>query len=262
MAIPKPVHPIRRVRQALKATPEEMGLRQYATSAGFAKFLGRSSSMIRNVECGITTTWGNLATTIQRKTSVSSVWLLSDPGPDEPILDVRGKLWSPSRALDPLRPRKGMPDWRMLLGNCPGTLPRYMAQLVEAQMVLELSLGQHKLLEHLVSVLHRSGTFANPALAETRLKTSSLIREGMDREVWRTDHTDVNVVMMLTQLRNRDVSLTIEHMQDLLNAGGCGWAAKVTNASGEGIIGEARRFYDELYPSMREPVEGTDAELD
>lgn len=264
MSASKRLHPIRRVRQELKSTPEEMGLREYATSAGFAKFLGRSSSSIRNVECGITTNWRNLADAIQRKTNVSSAWLLSNPGPDEPIIDVRGRPWSPTSQLDPLRQKRGAPNWRKLINACPGLLPRYIAQLVEAQLVLELSLGHHEFLERLVAVLDRSSTFENPALELSRLKAFSLISEGMDRQVGGTENTNDQMDMMLAQLLTRcTTSLTIEEMQDLLNAGDYGWAAKLANAEGEGIIGDAKRFYAKNLPSISDAMEGNhDSEQD
>ena len=257
MSASKPVHPIRRVRQELKSTPEEMGLREYATSAGFAKFLGRSSSSIRNVECGITTNWRSLAETIQRKTNVSSKWLLSNPGPDEPILDVFNRPWSPSSQLDPLRQIKGAPNWRKLLNACPGVLPRYIAQLVEAQLVLELSLGHHDFLERLVAALNRSHTFENPALEMSRHKAFSLITEGMDRQVGGTEHAEYHMDMMLAELRTRGASwLTIETMQDFLNAGDCGWAAKLAGTDPEGILEVAKRFHAEKQPKMREAAGG------
>lgn len=261
MSKPKRVHPIRRVREALKTTPEEMGLRQYATGTGFAKFLGRSSSLIRNVECGITTNWENLAATIQRKTDVSSKWLLSDPKPDVPILDVHGRQWSPSRALDPLRPRKGMPDWRQLVETCPGVLPGIIAEFVKAELVLELSLGNHRFLENLVTLLHRAYTFENPALEGVVQKASSEWNIARQEALWKIGQRETNSLNQevgydLAQLQKEGSDrLTLEKMQYFLGEEGFGWTAKLPDSAREGIIEQAKEFNRQKFPEFREAAE-------
>jgi hypothetical protein len=258
----KPTHPIRRVREALKATPKEMGLREYATGAGFAKFLGRSSSAIRNVECGITDKWDNLATVIERKTRVSRRWLLSKPGPEDPILDVRGNLWSPSRELDPLRSRRGMPDWRHLMTTCPGILPDLMAHVVRAQLTLELSLGHSRFIEALVSLLERSHSFENPGLQRAKSEVEKLTEEGNARKTWRADHQD-EIDSMMAKLRDGGAEiLSLDEMNELLQVLEFGWATKLPNSAGGGIIEEAKRFHDETFPAAKRVRGHDDGELE
>jgi transcriptional regulator with XRE-family HTH domain len=263
----KPIHPIRRIRQALKASPEEIGLRQYATSAGFAKFLGRSSSLIRNVECGITTNWTSLAEHIEDKTRVSCEWLLSQPGPESPILDIGGRPWNPVRELDPLRPRQGMLDWRLLLNTCPGTLPSFIGQLVEAQLIIEMSLGHHFLLEDIVSSFGRCGTFQNPALRELALKAAKNLTEDVDNKLWgkntsTTDRPDKKVDKKLARRsKTAGEPLTLEQIQDLLNEEGYGWTARLPHLASKGILGAAKMFYVGIFPELQKRAQG-DPEVD
>lgn len=185
-----PSHPIRRVRDALKHTPEELGLRQYSTSARFAEFLGCSSSYVRNVECGITANWTNLALRVEEKTQVSSDWLLSDPDPTAPIMSVHGKEWNPTEALDPLARRKGMPEWRMLMRDCPEILPGVIARMVEAQLSFDLAEDQHDFLVNLVLAFEKRGTFTAPELEPARREMESVVAKGLLSRAWREDSSE------------------------------------------------------------------------
>ena len=133
-------HPIKRIRESFKATPEEFGLRGFSSSQGFASWLGRSSSLIRNVECGIKPNWEKLAKLVESKTGVSHEWMLSSPSPREPIMGVNGKPWSAIEHLDPLAGADGCPNWRLLLMTSPKSLARLAATMAETKITIDLSL--------------------------------------------------------------------------------------------------------------------------
>lgn len=179
-----PAHPIRRVRDALKFTPEELGLRRYATSAGFAEFLGCSSSYVRNVECGITENWVKLAALVEKKTGVSSEWLLSMPGPEQPIMGIRNTEWDPVVSLDPLGRRHGMPDWRMLSRNCPDLLPSIAAKMVEEQLRYDLREGRDHFLVDLVRAFESRRTFTLIDLIPAKQKIRAIMEKGLINKAW------------------------------------------------------------------------------
>ena len=183
----KPAHPIRRVRDALKATPEELGLRRYATSAGFAEFLGCSSSYVRNVECEITEKWEKLASMVEKKTGVSSKWLLSNPDPQQPIMSIHNAEWNPAEALDPLGPREGMPDWRMLVRNCSDMLPGIIAKMVEEQLRYDLREGRDRFLTNLVRAFEERGTFRLFELIPAKREIHSIVEKGLISKFWSKD---------------------------------------------------------------------------
>ena len=180
----EPSHPIRRVRDALKTTPEELGLRRHSTSAGFAEFLGCSSSYIRNVECGITENWVKLASLVEKKTGVSSDWLLSNPDPQQPIMVIHNTEWNPTEVLDPLGPREGMPDWRMLVRNCPDMLPGVIAKMVEEQLRYDLREGRDRFLTNLVRAFEESGTFRLSELIPAKREIHSIVAKGLISKFW------------------------------------------------------------------------------
>ena len=244
MSTPKPLHPVRRIREALKKTPEQMGLRQYSTSAGFAKLLGCSSSLIRNVESGFTKKSHNLALLIQRKIGVSAEWLLSSPEPESPILDSRHRPWDPGRHLDPLAPGEGTPDWRMVMNASPGTLVTYVSMLVEIQLALELSLGYQDFLEQLVRSFRRAKTFANPALDDARENISRILGEGFYNRLFRTSCETAPPGFLLHDLLESGAkNLKAEDLRRLLEEEGIGWTKKLKEREKEGIIGAAKKFY-------------------
>jgi len=86
----------------------------------FAKWLGRSDSLVRNVENRAVPLSKNLARRIAERTGVSIDWLTSDPPPDQPILARDGQVWDPRRDLDPLS--IGPLDFRPALAMAPGAL--------------------------------------------------------------------------------------------------------------------------------------------
>ena len=127
-------HPIRRIREAFKYTPEAWGLREFQTSAGFAELVGRAPSSIRNVECGQTKKWDRLAKQIERITGVSAAWMLGNPKLSDPILDVDGKPWDPAKHLDYLGGAGSNIDWRLLIMACPRGVVRLATRFVEMKL--------------------------------------------------------------------------------------------------------------------------------
>jgi hypothetical protein len=180
MTAAKTVHPIKRIRESLKTTPEESGLRQFSSSQGFASWLGRSASLIRNVECGIMPKWERLAKLIETKTGVSSKWMLSMPLSTDPIIDVKGQPWNVSEWLDPLAGGGGKtPNWRSLLMTSPESVGRIVVRMVETQLRMELSKGGSDFLAGVITLLHNFHAFENPEfskiLAEAFEKETSII---------------------------------------------------------------------------------------
>ena len=152
----------------------------------------------------------------------------------------------------------------MLVNTCPGVLPRLIAQIVEDQLVLDLSLGHHKSLENLVSVLDRFLSFSNPALYESRDKTSSLISEGLKRRLWRTNDSHDEMDLMLAEVAKPGAGgFTMERMQYFIYKGDFGWAAKLPTAEHRSLIEVAKQFYAENFPAMCETVrDNPDSEQD
>lgn len=84
-------HPLTRVRMAYA----DYGQKDMATTAGFARRLGCSVSLVRNVESGIFPLSKKLAARIQEVAGISAEWLEGNPGKDDPIMDVEGNPWTP-----------------------------------------------------------------------------------------------------------------------------------------------------------------------
>ncbi|MEI7908088.1 MAG: hypothetical protein WCK77_00500 [Verrucomicrobiota bacterium] len=253
MAKGKSAHPVRLVRDALKNTPEELKLRQYATAAGFARLLGRSPSLVRNVECGITRRWDALALLIEQKTKVSRQWLLSSPKEGDPIQDVRGKPWVPARYLDPLAPRDNMPDWRFLLHEDPTSIPDLIAKTIRAQLILELSFALENGISNMVSLFFRMGTFANPGLKSVLNDQRNRVENSMGNRVWSRSpdqgkHQDLDLEARYGIHLN---SLTLEQMERVLQGEGVGWASKLQHLPEEGILADAAKFYAKRYPNSQ-----------
>lgn len=131
MPSPKKSHPIGRIRSAYR----RLGMRD-ATAAGFARKLGCSDSLLRNVESGIFPLSQKLAKLIETETGVSAEWLLSNPGVDEPILDCDGNVWSPSAANKFSDEFEGVIS--RLYRSFPESLPAFVGAVIEAVLTLEL----------------------------------------------------------------------------------------------------------------------------
>lgn len=189
-------HPLKRIRESLKETPEELGLRGFSSSQGFASWLGRSSSLIRNVECGIKPNWEKLAKLVESKTGVGFEWMMSSPSPTEPIMDVDGKPWSAAERLDPLAGVNGAPNWRILLKTSPVSVVRLAVIMTEtmmtAQYLTKNSLGHQStdstgFFAGLLKLLETSGAFSDSHFMAT-------INKALNEE------TPVIMGRMMTQL--------------------------------------------------------------
>ena len=249
MAKAKQKHPIRRIRDALKITPEELNIREYATADGFAKLIGRSPSHLRNVECGSIDNWENLAELIERKTKVSSKWLLSKPKPEAPVLDVEGNPWKAERYLDRLAPKDKMPDWRFLLKRNPGVIPELIAQMIKAQIILEMSFGHENSIANMNSLFHRMETFHNPGLKDVLPRVMDVSSESMLNRA-------MNPKIGLDQKSAEDVAAlygidfgnaTLVQLEKLLDGEGYGWASKLQHLPDKGLLADARSFYARKY---------------
>ena len=164
MTTTESIHPIKRIREALKAAPAESGLRQFSTSPGFAGLIGRSPGLIRNVECGARPSWARLAKLIEATTGVSSKWMLSSPSATDPIIDVKGQPWSASEHLDPLSAWGASPDWRTLLKFSPDEAVRLVVGIVETQLKSDIAKGSTDSFASVVSLLRKCGSFENPEI--------------------------------------------------------------------------------------------------
>lgn len=250
MAKTKPKHPIRRVRDLLKDAPEHLDLRRHATASGFAKLIGRSPSHLRNVECGSVENWENIAQQIERRTKVSSKWLLSNPKPGDPVQDVNGEPWMPERHLDRLAPKEGMPDWRYLLEHDPVMIPKLMAHLVEAQIVLEISLGRDGFIASMIDLFARKRTFQNPAMKKVLSDFGDVNRQSSIDKAMASKRP-------LVSLSGNDIkraygakleSAKIEDIVEIVDLQGCGWAKKPGGLPDNGLLADACVFYDKIYP--------------
>lgn len=103
MPPPPPEHPLRKLRREL-AQSGVPHLKKFGTQKGFADLVGRSESLIRNVESGIIECSTSLAALISEKTGVSGDWLLGKDPADE-IRSADGSRWSPTcipRQIEPV----------------------------------------------------------------------------------------------------------------------------------------------------------------
>lgn len=151
-------HPIKRIRKELKKLPATSILHHYSGAQQFARWIGCSESLIRNVETGAVAFSEKLALLIRKKTEVSDAWLLSHPRTDEPILDRKGNEWCPEN-LDVF---VKYPNLDQLYKLCPSLLPRIIAKLVEAHIKLNFAEEKPDYSVSILQRLYRSGLLNNP----------------------------------------------------------------------------------------------------
>ena len=156
----RPEHPIKKIRKAMRAASEASGLRDYSSIRGFSRWLGRSESLIRNVESGLAPFSENLAKLIESKTGVSSEWMLSSGLPATAMIDTKGNPWSVSDHLDPYAGAGA--NVRSMLITCPGLVPGYVGKMVEARLRMDLTDGSIKVVTELLSLLKESGSLGSP----------------------------------------------------------------------------------------------------
>lgn len=237
-------HPVRRVRDVLKHSPKELGLWRHATAAGFSELIGRSLSYIRNVECGSVSQWDKLAERIEEKTKVSRKWLLSNPSPDEPVLDCYGHVWNPTRYLDDLAPPFGMPDWRKLFNNAPSEVTRIMTGHLSKMLIWDLSFGFTQVMADINQLFVKNNAHQSPALKEASETDEQLIGAAFLKGVYK-NHADGPIDSKELEARlNLDLTkLTVEDAATILNEEGVGWIFRLSPQPDCGPICEMKKFY-------------------
>ena len=78
---------------------ESRELRRYATQRGFAELVGRSESLIRNIESELIDCSYKLADAISDATGVSAAWVMGNMDEAQPIPDRDGGNWTPEMVL-------------------------------------------------------------------------------------------------------------------------------------------------------------------
>ena len=146
----QPAHPVKRVRQAF-AGFSHGDLSALSKPANFARWLGRSQSLLRNVENRIVPLSRNLARRIAERTGVSEDWLLSDPSADAGIPDRNGGPWDPLRLLDPLV--LGDYDFRNALPMAPHLVLQLALAMVETGCAQGLQKNDNTLLVRLMDLI-------------------------------------------------------------------------------------------------------------
>jgi hypothetical protein len=238
------LHPIRRIREALRSTPDELGLSKYGSAAGFAELIGRSPSLIRNVESGFTPKWGALAELIERKIQVSREWMLSNPPSNQAIQHVNGGAWDPRRHLDPLAAKEKMPDWREYMRLKPAEIPRLIADLVHGALVWEISKGSDHELRRTVSRISHGGYYHNPGMQELVERQTQQIAKGVMERLF--DSRTEGPIMrseLECQLGIDLDTITIEQAERVLEAYGIGWIDRLDSIPERGPLSKISKFY-------------------
>lgn len=148
-----PEHPVKRVRRSLKGFAAGE-LNKLSKAKNFAQWIGRSGSLLRNVENRAVPLSANLAHRISERTGVSAEWLLSDPPADSPIPAADGGIWDPLRTLDPLV--LGDYDFRNTLPMAPQLLLQLALAVLEAGCSQAIRKGDDTLLINLMDLVKRS----------------------------------------------------------------------------------------------------------
>jgi plasmid maintenance system antidote protein VapI len=158
-------------------------MRHHASPRGFARWLGRSESLIRNVENGCAPLSSNLARRIEEKTGVSADWLLN-PDAAGSIMGSDGREWSAAEHLDPIA--GGELDFRPLLLSCPQMLPALVGKLVEARLGMELEEGGSSTsLTRTLALLRELGPLTDAAFEQRFLGLLSGEQAEALLEMWR-----------------------------------------------------------------------------
>jgi len=148
-----PEHPVKRVRQSLKGFAAGE-LNKLSKAENFAQWIGRSGSLLRNVEHRAVPLSANLARRISERTGVSAEWLLSDPPAGSPIPAVDGGIWDPLRLLDPLV--LGDYDFRNTLPMAPQLLLQLALAILEAGCSQALAKGDNTPLVNVMDLIKRN----------------------------------------------------------------------------------------------------------
>ncbi len=244
MSESKPLHPIRRIREALKNTPEELGLHMYGSAAGFAKLVGRSPSLVRNIESGFTPKWGAFAELVERKIKVSRDWMLSQPGEKDVIRHVNGGLWDPCKHLDPLAAKDKMPNWREVQRLQPAAVPRMIAELLHGVLVLEASLGWNIELEKIVSRFTIGGLYDHPGMQALIERQANEIASAVSERLWQSRSGGPILREELERRMGINLdNITIQEAEQILEEHGMGWIERLDHQPDRGPISKSKKFY-------------------
>jgi hypothetical protein len=145
-----PTHPVKRVRQSL-AGFSDGELNKLSKARNFARWIGRSESLLRNVENRVVPLSANLARRIAERTGVDQEWLLSDPPENTPIPAADGGVWDPLGALDPLV--LGDHDFRNALPMAPELLLQLALAMFETACLNEIRQGGNTSLVRLMELI-------------------------------------------------------------------------------------------------------------
>lgn len=163
-----PIHPVKRVRQSLVGFSDRE-LNKLSKAKHFARWIGRSESLLRNVENRVVPLSANLAHRIAERTGVSEDWLLSDAPESTPIPGADGGVWDPLRLLDPLV--LGDHDFRNALPMAPELLLQLALAMFETACLNEIRQGGNTSLVRLMELAKRHIDFGNEEiLSEIRAR--------------------------------------------------------------------------------------------
>jgi len=126
----------------------------------FAKWIGRSESLLRNVENRAVPLSANLAKRISERTGVDESWLILDPSTSSVIPDLKGNPWDPLRLFDPLF--IGDYDFRSAMGMAPHILLRLALAIIEADTTRSHARGDHTPLIRLMEWIKQSIPIEDP----------------------------------------------------------------------------------------------------
>jgi len=229
----------------LKHAPEETRLSDHSTAAGFGDLVGCSSSWIRNVECRATKNWASLARRIESVAGVSAKWLLSEPSPDEPILDSFGQVWDPVKYLDRLSAHEGMPDWRKLLNDAPSAIPYIMAEDLKAMLIWDLSLGLQDSMASTITLFKNLKTYRSPALTGRREKNEEMIGKLLSKKFYKTNNEEkLNQKDLEARFNLSLEKISVDEAAMILKEEGAGWVFRLSPIPDSGPINEMLKFHN------------------
>ncbi len=156
-----PDHPVKRVRQSF-AGFSNREWNELSKAKNFARWIGRSESLLRNVENRIVPLSANLARRISERTGVAEAWLLSDQPEDSAIPDKGGGHWDPLLLLDPLV--LGDFDFRHALPMAPRLVLQLALAIVETVCVQALQKNDPTPLVRLMDLIKRQMDLSDPKI--------------------------------------------------------------------------------------------------
>ena len=154
-----PAHPVKRVRKSFAGFSGD-DWSKLAKAREFARWIGRSESLLRNVENRIVPLSANLARRISARTGVSETWLLSDAPAQDPIPDRQGNIWDPVQLLDPLV--LGDYDFRNAMPMAPHLVLQLALVIVEVSCRQALHKGDNTPLVRLMELIKKQIDLHDP----------------------------------------------------------------------------------------------------